>query len=180
MDSILKVCMPPPTVDDKELEVKDNKMNGETLEQTYSDGTVGMITVKDDEKEPESFVIVTRVRKVGDQDVTTTLKKSKAGYKMKDTNIFNCFDEKIKAAKESGGSYAGSFSTTQVKGEERTKYTRSHDNGKETFIKEKITVDADGKESAEELEKVADQTFADAAACTAALEKFTGMKAEAK
>merc|ERR1719245_2358831 len=106
MESILAVCMPPPTTPKgTATTVESNEMKDDVLVQKYSNGTVGMITLKDDEKEPDSFTIVTREMTVDGVKSTETLKKSKAGFKMTKT-IFNCFDDKKKAAEADGSKYS--------------------------------------------------------------------------
>lgn len=175
MEKILAVCMPPPTVDDKVLDVTDNKMVEEVLHQTYSDGTVGKITMKDDDKEPQSFVIVTRTIEKDGQTQTSTLKKSKEGYKMKDTTIFNCFDKKIAEAAESGGKYKGTFTTTQIKGDDVMRFTRDHDSGVETWTKSKVENFQKDDEKVTVVETKAELSFKDNADLVKELAVFTGM-----
>lgn len=177
MERILAVCMPPPTVDDKVLDVTKNEMKDEVLHQTYSDGTVGKITLADDKDQPQSFYVVTRTIEKDGQTQTSTLKKSKDGYKMKDTNIFNCFDVKIAEAAESGGKYKGTFSTTQIKGDEVMRYTRDHNEGAETWTKSKVTnfQKDDEKVEAVETKQIAADTYKSDGDLKKDLSLFTGM-----
>lgn len=180
MENILAVCMPPPTTPKgSATEIKGNEMKGDVLHQTYSDGRVGMITLKDDAKEPDSFYVVTREIETetdGKKSKSTeTLKKSKAGFNMTAT-IFNCFDDKLKEAEASGSEYAGTFSTAKDQGDGKAiRFTRTHNkDGTELFVKQELVI-KDGKldeESCKELAKEGPTKYDSADAITAALKKF--------